>query len=109
MKIVVALEDVMVLDDPPVLLAHVGAQDRGSEFRVILRRQHVADIVQQGADNSFGVGSIAQAARRRLQRVSITVNSGSQRIFILEQRKLTEQIVHWKGGGHASELKAILC
>jgi len=50
----------MVLDDPPVLLAHIGAQDRGSEFCVILRRQHVADIVQQGADNSFGVGSVAQ-------------------------------------------------
>src|SRR5215471_3546748 len=59
MKVVVALKDVMVLDDPPVLLAHVGAQDRRSQFCVILWRQHVADVVQQGSDNSFGVGSIA--------------------------------------------------
>ena len=76
---------------------------------MILWRQHVADIVQQGAHNSFGVGSIAKAARRRLQRVSVTVNGCSLRIFILEQRKLAEQIAHWKGRGHSSQPKGILC
>src|SRR5262249_5923873 len=44
-KVVVALEDVVVLDDPPVLLAHIGAQDRSSEFCVIVRCQHITNIV----------------------------------------------------------------
>jgi hypothetical protein len=36
----------MMLDDPAVLLAHEGLDDGGSNVCVILRVQHIADIVQ---------------------------------------------------------------
>ncbi len=108
MKVIVTLEDVVVLDNPPVLLAHIRAQDRGGEFRVILRCQQIADIVQQGADNSFPIGSIAQAAGRSLQRVNIAVNSGCIMILILQQLKLAHQVIYRNGRGGATDLDGVL-
>ena len=41
--------------------------------------------------------------------MGIAVNSGPLRIPALEQLKLAQQIVHWKGRGHAAYLACILC
>jgi hypothetical protein len=41
---------------------------------VILRRQGVADVVEEGADHRFLIGPVAEGAGRRLERVLIAVD-----------------------------------
>jgi len=64
----------MVLYQPVIVLADIGPQDRGGEFRVVLRRQNVADIVEQRANHRFLIGPVAHGPGCRLQRVLISVD-----------------------------------
>ena len=53
MEEVVTLEHFVMLDDPVDLRPHIGLEDRRAEFRVIVRRKEVADIVKQGGNDEF--------------------------------------------------------
>jgi hypothetical protein len=57
--VIVTLEHSVVLDDPVVRLAHVGPQDGSGEAAVVVRRQGVSDVVEQGADHGLLVGAVA--------------------------------------------------
>ncbi len=73
-EVVVALEDAVMLDDPMGRTADVGLQQGGREVRVVLRRQHVTDIVQECCRHRLVVGAVAKGTRRGLQRMLVAVD-----------------------------------
>ena len=58
LKPVISLKQAVVFDDPVVLLADVGSQNRSCELRMIGRRENITNIVQQGASYGFVVRTI---------------------------------------------------
>jgi len=76
----VSLEDRVVLHQPVIVLGDVRPQDGSGELCVVVRRQRVADIVQQGDHHGFVVGAVALGARRALQRVLEPVDLVAKRI-----------------------------
>src|SRR5438477_471602 len=64
MKVVIALEDAVMLHDPMGRAADIGLQQRRREVRVIFRRQHVADIVQEARGHGLLVRAAAKGAAR---------------------------------------------
>jgi hypothetical protein len=69
MGIINHLEGAVVLDHPGHLLAQERAHDLGGEAVVVLRRQTVADVMQQRRHHPVDIGAIAPRPGRRLQRV----------------------------------------
>ncbi len=66
---IIALEDAVMLEHPPVLFRDERLEHRRTKFGMIVRGQRVADIVQQRADDIFLVHAVAVRQRRRLQRM----------------------------------------
>ena len=64
---IIQLEETVIADHPVGLLAYVRLKDGARIFRMVRRRQHVAQVVEQGGDDRFLVGTVAKRARRRLQ------------------------------------------
>ena len=74
MEVVVALKDPMMGDDPMILVVHVRAQHSGGELSVIVRREIVADVVQESAHDLLLVGAVAQRESRGLQAVGQAID-----------------------------------
>ena len=69
-----ALKFRMVFDNPVVLFADIRSQYGGSNFRVNVDRQHLADVVQQGNKHRFVIGAVVEGQGGRLQRMVVTGN-----------------------------------
>lgn len=82
----------MVLDDPVRRSAHVGLYHGGREIRVVLRRQHVADIVQQRRHDDLVLGAVAERAGRGLQRMLVAVDLVSL-VAAMEQREVGQNAI----------------
>ena len=67
MHVVVSLEQPVLLDDPCHLRPHVGPQNCGGYLSVIVRRELVADVVNQCGHYELVVGAVVQRSGRRLQ------------------------------------------
>jgi len=63
-----------MLHQPVVLGADVGLQHRRRQVRVVPRRQHVADVVEQRHHHHLLVGAVAVGAGRALQAVLVAVD-----------------------------------
>jgi hypothetical protein len=70
---IIPLKDIVMLDDPVVLLRHEGLDDHGRDVRVIVGPQRIADIVQQAADHIFLVSARLIRAGRGLQAMLQTI------------------------------------
>src|SRR5229473_7171300 len=70
MRVVVSLEQAMLLDDPRDLGTHIGPDDPGGNFRVVVRRQIVAYVMNERGDDEFVIRTILERTRRGLQGVS---------------------------------------
>jgi hypothetical protein len=79
MKVVIALEQAVVLDHPVGALADIGLEDGRSDGAVVVGRVDVADVVQQGRDDGFLVRLVAQRPRRALQRVLVAIDPVAER------------------------------
>src|ERR1700733_11166806 len=69
MRVVIALEEAVLLDDPRYLRPHERAQGRGRDFRVIEGRHIVADVVNERCHDHLDVRAVAPRAGCRLQRM----------------------------------------
>ena len=67
--VVVALEQAVLADNPVGAFRYIGAQHGGGQFAVVVRRQQIANVVQQGGNYHFLVGIIPVGAGGRLQRM----------------------------------------
>src|SRR5262249_12194126 len=74
MEIEVALEQPVLPDHPMGVRPDKGLQDRGGVLRMVLARQHVAEVVQEPGDDEFLVPPVAMGARRGLERVDVAVH-----------------------------------
>ena len=75
----------MVLHRPHHLLAHVGAEDLGGEAVVVLGRQPVADVVEQGAHHPVDVGTLIVGAGGGLQAMGEAADLvARKRLFLLQ-------------------------
>ena len=88
--VVVALEHRVVLHQPVVGLGDVGPQHGRREFAMILRRQIVADVVEQGDDHRLLVGLVAEGAGRGLQGVLQPVDLVAQLVAAQELLQAAE-------------------
>ena len=84
MRVVVALEETVLLDDPGDLGPHIGPQNARGEFRMIVRRQIIAHVVNERSDDELVVRPVPPGTRRGLQRMfqarhAITAEPGLQR------------------------------
>jgi hypothetical protein len=87
MRVVVALKQAVLLDDPRHLRAHIRPDDSRGDFRVIVRRQFIAHIVNERGDDEFVIRPIAQRPGRGLQGVSQTAHrvSGQRMVQFLKR------------------------
>ena len=63
-RVVVALEQAVLPDHPIGSFRDVGPEDGRRHLTVVVGGQQIADVVQQGSDDHFLVGSIAVGASR---------------------------------------------
>ena len=73
-EVVVALEQAVMPHHPVVSVVYERTQNGGGHGAVVVRRQGVADVVQQGADHGFVVRAVAFGARGGLQRVRVAIH-----------------------------------
>jgi len=59
----------MLFDHPGHFRAHIGADDAGGNLGVVIGRQFIADIVDQGGGNHFRIGTISLGPTGGLQRM----------------------------------------
>src|SRR5277367_5300051 len=69
-NVVVILEQAMLLHDPGDLRTNVGSDYSGRYLRMIVRRQLIADVVDERRHDQLIVGAGAHGAGGRLQRVA---------------------------------------
>ena len=69
MEIVVALENTVVPHDPFILLADEWGQQVRGNGGVVVGRENVADIVQQGAYDGLVICAITSRSRGRLHAI----------------------------------------
>ena len=93
-EVVVALEQAVVAHDPMVALADERAKDGGGHLAVVVRRQHVADVVEQRADDGFFVRAVALGAGGRLQRVRIAIDLVAERVAAHSRKQRHQRIRH---------------
>lgn len=91
-EIVIALEHAVMLYHPVILLADIGAQNRGGELGMVFGGEQIADIVEQGADDHFFVLAVAHRSGRRLQRMVVAVDLIAH-LVALKQLQIGEHIV----------------
>ena len=77
-KIVVSLEQSVMLQNPIVLFTDVWTENGGSNLAVILGSKNISDVMQQSTDNCFFICAIPLCSCRRLQGMNISVNLVSQ-------------------------------
>jgi len=94
MEKVIALEDAMVLEHPPVLFRHERPQDRGAEFGVVVRGERIADVMQQRAHHVLFVHAVTMCERGRLQRMLHPIHREATAIAF-EQLQMRDHAV-WK-------------
>lgn len=96
----VELEYPVMANDPVHLFAHIGAQERRGEFRVIVRREQVAKVMQQGADDQIVVRPIPRGARRGLQHVvqdaDLVADKGPRHSFERNEDSLRRRLDKWR-------------
>ena len=93
--VVVAALEVLMEDDHAVdLVAHVGLEDLGGDFRVIRHRDQFAHVVEEGGDDDLFVGAVTLGPRRGLQGVLHLINGEAvsdraQALHHVEDRRAT--------------------
>ena len=66
-RVVITLEESVLLDDPGNLGADVGADDACGDLGMVERRQLVAHVVNERRDDEFVVRAVLSRARGALQ------------------------------------------
>ena len=94
MKIVVALEQSVMLQHPVILFTNVGSQDRGNHFTVVIRSNHVPEVMEQGTDHGFFIGPVRFSPGCALEAVGITVNLVTKFIPLHCFQKFQQSVRH---------------
>ena len=92
MREVVRLKQAMLFDDPGDLGPHIRPDDCRGNLRVVVRREIIADIVNQCRNDQFIVRTCRESPGRRLQRVTESGHRVSEQRMI-ELRECIEQTI----------------
>ena len=105
------LEDAMVLDDPAKLGGDVRPHNRGDHLAVRVRRELIADVMQQSGGDVFLAATVSLRPRRRLQRVFVAAHliAGERALQPVERRQEPRrQLAHKFGLRTVEQLKVCL-
>ena len=74
MEIVVALEQSVMLQQPVILFTYVGSQDRGNHFTMVIRSNHIPEVMEQSTYHGFFISPVRFSPGCASDTVGITVN-----------------------------------
>src|SRR5439155_6157824 len=87
------LEGTVMLDSPYDLLAQKRSNDLGGEMIVVLWRQPVADVMQDGGSHPVDVGTFAKGTGRRLETMFEAGDLVARKGFLWLEPKLAQDTV----------------
>jgi hypothetical protein len=70
MRVVIGLEQFVLLNDPGHLCAHVGANHGSGNLSMVAGSEQVADVVDQSAHDQIVIGAVAARTSCSLQRMT---------------------------------------